>query len=167
LAVAGGWLAMSTAQSDRSLDPVRRELAAFLPRRIKVGRGEETPRQLSVIAVSTSVGVTFAEGCVPRHPTVELLVSCWAGRVEVRAPGSWLLAAGRVAATRGIRFVGDLDHHRPFPDPRAPEQAERLGKLIQEHHREHPPPDSDIPAAVLVVHVLGFGGEVTILREHQ
>jgi hypothetical protein len=160
---AGGWLAMTVdVPEPDQIDPVRRRIALLFPRRIGLA-GRRAPDILSVVAVGTCVRVDLSAAKAPKGETIELLISCWAARVELAVPARWPVVAGRLASAHAIRFCGELDLAEPTPFPHLPEQAARLTKVTAERTAAHERSPASGRAAAIVIHVLGLAGEVTIV----
>jgi hypothetical protein len=166
LLLIGGRLAMVTSgENGKRLDPLRREFAVIFRRQIEFDRDQIIPEELSIVAIAAVARVTFHEGAEYERETAELLVTCWAGgHVELRVPRHWAVVAGRVGAAHGIRFKGRLDDPRLFRDPHHKDHDE-LVKIAEARWRDHPPAPGAGLAQTLVVHVMGLGGWVTLLRQ--
>jgi hypothetical protein len=158
--VAGGiWLA-AHGRSGPAEQAVRRIVAVLVPRSMRVADGARAPHHVSVVVAGTRAAVDFTQARPAESQPIELDVSCWFGRLELTLPAAWPVAAGRVNAAYGIRFVGTLDHDEPIRDVIAAQQdLDRLCKERRARLAVDPAPRS----SAVVVHVLGRGGEIVLV----
>jgi hypothetical protein len=160
--VMGGWVVMADTPDARAdpVDPVLRRAAVLFPRHVRVGR--QAPAQVVVLAVGTRLLVDFTGSTMAKFNATELVVSCWAARVEVAVPHAWPVVGGRLRAAHRIRFTGQLDSEQLAPSPQDRDTAGWLGELSRERARRA---TGDEPAEsfAVVVHVLGLGGEVVLV----
>jgi hypothetical protein len=161
LVLLGGRIALLPGSRRERIDPVWRVTAVLFPRTLAVGKGERAPEQIAVVAIGTRVVVDLREPGRVDEALIELSLSCWAGHIEILLPDSWSVVGGRLASARGVTFRGQLDSTKLFADPRNQEMYEKLintGAARRERHQE----PTGVDPAVVVVHVLGFGGAVEL-----
>ena len=163
--VAGGGLAMTAKnlgnKNRRDFDPVRRRWAIGIQKVVEFHADEWIPDHISVYAVGTKLRIDLTAPAEARRQYVELSVICCGGCVEIVLPDHWPVVGGRLAFTRTIHFSGRLDSEETFPDPRDQIQYKRLGQVIERRHRQYR--EFNQPPPVLVVHVMGLGGEVSLV----
>jgi hypothetical protein len=162
IVLAGGGLSMTASGRKRSedFDPVQRAWAIGFPRTVAFPGTEWTPGLISAYAIGTKLTIDLRKPAEARGKYVELAIACWVARVEIVLPDHWPVVAGRLAQTKGIRFSGSLDSNETFTDPRDQLQFNRLNNVVEEWRRLH---QADPDPAVVVVHVLGLGGEVSLV----
>jgi hypothetical protein len=164
IVLVGGGLAMTArsgkSKNTRDFDPVRRSWAIGIHRVVDFHEDKWIPGYISVCVIATKVKVDLTVPAEARGKYVELSVACWGGCVEIVLPEHWPVVGGRLALTRAIHFSGRLDSEDTFSDPRDQSQYRRLGLVIEERHRLYP--ELKEPA-VLVVHVMGLGGNVSLV----
>ena len=142
-------------------DPTRRLVALFTRRRVALGALDNAPEQLSLIAFLAPLEVDLTSAQRPSYGPVEVLVTCWGGAVRLTVPSHWAVVAGRLAAARAIQFSGALDSSDAFPSPEDDVAAEQLAELAKSRARL-----PDETGTVVVIHVLGLGGSVTVTRSN-
>jgi hypothetical protein len=160
LMLLGGSIALMPDGRRERIDPVRRVTAVLFPRTAAIGRGERAPEQIAVVVIGTRVVVDLREPGRVDEELIELSLSCWAGHIEILLPDSWSVVGGRLASARGVTFRGRLDSTKLFAEPRNQEMYERLMRIGAERRQRHP--EAGVDSAVVVVHVLGFGGSVEL-----
>jgi len=153
LVVVGGWVVMaSVSPAAHDFDPAWRRRAILWPRTIEVSDENAWPQHLGILAVGTKVEVDLRRGRRPVTAFLELAVSCWGGRVEVYLPPHWRVLPGRVHAATAVRLKGRLDDTEPLRDPHAPGAEKRIAAMG----------GNDV---VVVIHIVGLGGEVQLIRD--
>ena len=161
LVALGGLLVVrQPATLPSAVDPVHRVLVIG-PRTIALPAGQRSPDRLRVLVICGRARVDLTRARAPRDSVMELLVSCWAGRMTLQVPGSWPVVAGRVSAALATQFVGELDSREAFTDLGDSEQYAKLLALAAQRQARYAHQDEHRSVAV-VVHVLGFGGIVEV-----
>jgi len=163
--VVGGGLAIAGKnvgnKNLRDFDPVRRSWAIGIRRVVDFQGAEWIPDHISVCAIGTKLRLDLTAPAEARRQYVELSVICCGGCVEIVLPDHWPVVGGRLALTRTIHFSGRLDSDETFPDPRDETQYKRLGQVIEKRHDQYR--EFNEPPPVLVVHVMGLGGDVSLV----
>ena len=159
--LVGGRIVMSMRFESEPIEaaPVRRLIGVLARRRLGFTSTQHAPERLRILAVGARIDIDMRAARLPAVGPVEVLISCWEGAVKLQLPQHWAVVAGRVTTGRAIRLAGVLDSSEVFEDPE--NQADRLGDIAEERRQA-----TNAPAvgAAIVVHVLGLGGAVTILR---
>jgi hypothetical protein len=164
LIVCGGIWIMAAAPTQRrrrsarqDVDTHRRVIGVPLHTgHLSVADEARTPRHISVLACLGSVMVDFTDAEAPPVPLIEVFITEFAGDVTLLVPPHWVTVAGRVTATRAVEFNGKLDLSRPIEDPSG-EYGELRGLLAQKSSGSSGP-----RGAVVVVHVVGFQGTISV-----
>ncbi len=143
--VVGGFFVALTGRNERwRPNAVCRYLALLWRREFRV-KGT-APAKLAVVAVLAPIVIDLTAAEFPgERDAVEVDVSVFAGRVELRLPAGWKSAVGRIHS-RGVQFDGHLDVATPVS---APPELARAG----------------VDGPVVLVNVLGLAGAVA-LRSH-
>lgn len=160
LAVAGGLMVMQPEKPPLRSSPVRRTVGALFNREITYSQGQDAPELLSIVAIGCRFRVRLASAGQPTYGLVEINVVSLLGHVEFSLPRGWPVVAGRVSNTHGVRLSGLLDSTETFDDPRDPEQAGDLDELVARRKKAVRTRQTGVP---VVVHIVGWGGSVTIL----
>jgi hypothetical protein len=160
MALVGGLIVMQRGSPPVRPGPVRRVVGAVFNREIVYGAGHDAPERLSVVAIGCRIKVNLVSAGLPRHGLVEINIVCLVGHVEIAVPLSWPVVAGRVNNTHGVRLSGSLDSTETFDDPREGDQAEELGELAARRKKATRTRKAGVP---VVVHIVGYGGGVTVV----
>lgn len=160
IALAGGFIVMQENVPPPQPAPIRRVVGALFNREVIYLAGQDAPQRLSVIALGCRVNVNLASAGLPRYEPVEINIACLLGHVEIALPNHWPVVAGRVGSTRSVRLTGLLDSADTFDDPQAEDQLEALHELVA---RRRKAARMRKPGSAVVVHIVGFGGGVTVL----
>ncbi|GAB3873144.1 hypothetical protein ACFQ1S_00770 [Kibdelosporangium lantanae] len=160
MAVGGAFLLVKQPITATN-DPVVRRSAVLFPRSFTLSALGLGPSRLYLRTVGTRLVADATWMAPPPKDVLELVVSCWGGRVELKLPMHWTVVAGRLSATKLISFEGTLDSPKPIPHPTTVSKSDRDDLIRARVERYGTPGDS---AALVVVHVLGFGGVVEVTR---
>jgi hypothetical protein len=151
LAVLGIMVAM---RPTREVSLHRRRWAVLFRRCMEP---KQAPARIRLVAVGGGRLTVDLAKAANQSDQIQLFLSTWYGRIKLEFPPSWVVVAGRVAATRDVAFEGSLDWNRGFADPDA--EREKLERL-----RARIAASTGGRDCVAVVHVLGVGGRVTVDR---
>jgi hypothetical protein len=141
------------------VDPVWRRAAILFRTKAAVESDVETPAQITLVVVGTLLDVDLRQAKAPGRRFLELVISCWLGRVDIRLPPHWAVVGGRLHTSHHVRLKGRLDDRDIFPYPTL-DQLEKIAEARAEQYacnNQRP-----LPVAI-VVHVLGAGGEVELV----
>ncbi|HEV7649980.1 MAG TPA: hypothetical protein VGP26_17670 [Actinophytocola sp.] len=162
--IVGGVLiglgAFTTVRGSRGVfrddvDPVHTYRRMGGGRSIKAGRGAELPRLLRLRAIGAPyVRVDLTAATPVRNDWLEIALTCWFSEIEVVLPDGWAAVAGRVGASRRVRFCGQLDSAIVFDD--VGEQRESLLRVAAVRSPERP--------FAVVFHVAGAVSTVRLAR---
>lgn len=172
MAVAGGVLVgfgalMSGLRPGDSfrddIDPVHIYRRIFYGRNIKARPLQPVPQLLRLLAVGTTVKIDLTAARRGEFDFLELAVTCWFARVEIVLPPHWAVAAGRLAATTGVRFTGVLDTATLITDVYDEGQTAELTSIATERagHAE----DTGLVRRVgVVIHAAGGFSKIVLRR---
>lgn len=167
ISVGGAFMTTRSTPPTQPPEPVRRVFGVALRRRLSYRAGEAAPAQLRLITIVNRTEIDLSAAGLPEFgDIVELVVTSVFGTVEIDLPPSWPVVAGRVTASRHVRLSGVLDSDVSFDDPDAdadPDTGESqqdgldliIGKRKQATGSAH-------GGAAVVIHVLGWGGSITV-----
>lgn len=120
---------------------------------IRATADDELPRVLRLRAIGTPlVRVDLTAADPVQYDWLEIALTCWLAEVELSVPPTWAVVAGRVAATRRVRFVGSLDSTTLFTD--VGKQHGTLSAVAAQRDEKRP--------FAVVVHVAGAVGTVRL-----
>lgn len=175
LVLTGVGLATLPARPERQRDeskwptPYRRETCVVISREVKISGKYETPTVLLLTALAGTLEADLAEAKVPTGSYgMEIFVRCAiGGRVKLRLPADWAVAAGRLGSAYGISWDDkfEFDSGELFVDPYAVEPGERLAALAEDRRKAIPDSKMRAEGFWVVVHVAGLGGSVRISRK--
>jgi hypothetical protein len=163
ITVGGGLLLIRGTQGrTRNEDRVMRRSGALVRRTILLDHKDICPDHMFLRAVCGKLIVDVTQARPPGGDVLELMITCWGGWVDIRPPEHWAVVSGRLAAANLIVFDGPLDDRQPHPNA-ARLDGDALDQLkdkrVKQEHR-----DKGLQAALVVVHVMGLGGGVTVSR---
>lgn len=135
----------------------RRRWAVLAKRRLP---STKAPAVIRLVAIGGRLKVDLTHAKHERK-IIQVFVSSWISRVAIVVPTKWVVVAGRLSAARGIRFDGELDAAGVFLNP-----DENQGDIDElERIRSKAASPEGTKPCVMVVHVLGAGGIVSIGRQ--
>lgn len=160
----GAFLSLGRRHSDSSqdVDPVQTYRVLLLSRSIPVRSSDQVPKQIRLIAIGARAQLDLAAAQPGRTDVLELVLTCYAGRVEVALPERWAVVAGRVSATRSVDFIGRLDAITPLTDLNDELQCTVLTEAATDQAKSYPVPEG-ARSMVVVIHVVGLWGQVILL----
>lgn len=138
---------------ERDVNLRRRRWSVLINRRLNP---RQAPARIRLVAMCRGRITVNLARATNENELVQLFLSSWFGRIDLRFPPTWLVVAGRVTAARGVRFEGRLDSDRGYEYPDDHDVNEELRAAVKDSARRRD--------CVAVVHVLGIGGGVTIQR---
>lgn len=153
----------SSVFRDDLVDPVHTYRRVGYARKIVARHGHRVPDQIRLLSVATRTELNLEEAQSGTDEFLELVLTCWLSHIEITLPSHWAVVAGRVAATRHITFVGDLDSAEVFTDIKLPEQLKILKSVVAARSRGIANGARDDVVGV-VIHVAGGFGRVTLNR---
>jgi hypothetical protein len=114
LIVVGLWLLVLTPVAAlESIDPVRSVRTFLVPRRVSFER-MPAPGAVRVICMGGVLLVDLSQMVVGKQAPLELSVSAYAGRVELKVPSHWLVVPGRLLGGDTLRLEGRFDDNKPI-----------------------------------------------------
>lgn len=149
ITVGGGLMLLRRGQSRRSDDPVVRRGIIGLAGRARMP--DRCPEQIHLRPVVGRLTLSLFDVEPPSSQIVEVLITCWGGWVRLHVPPDWAVVGGRLAAATMISFSGKLDS-KQLVLSRSSVDGKLFGELS-------PGP------ALVIVHVMGFGGGVDLSRQ--
>jgi len=140
MSIFPGGAASGASSNDEMHRFVRGVTAIIWPRHPDLGA--EAPAQLAARAILGMLTLDLSNQRAPRPSPerIDVNLTILAGRIEIVVPSGWGVRAGRMNASRGVKFRGLLGQ----PEPGVGESATQT--------------------CCIVVHVLGIGGVVSISR---
>jgi hypothetical protein len=162
------------------VDPVHTYRRVIYARRIAAQPASRMPKQIKLLAVLTVVRVDLSEAQPGTDPFLELVLTGWFAMIRIEVPQHWVAVAGRVAATKGVTFHGELDSPVVFTDLENADQQKRLNRVLRragttEPGRDMNPADAqadverveqrgeDVMATKVVIHMAGAISSVRLL----
>ena len=155
----GGALVVRRDHGVTSSGPVRRTTSLLARRTLRFGPKVYTPERLILTSVAARLDVDLHAAQPPQFGPLQIFVSCWGGTVHLDFPDGWAVVAGRLLASRSIRFKGALDSTETFSSPEDPTTEEILMEVAEARKKSA---GTTGQAVAAVVHVLGLGGSVTV-----
>jgi hypothetical protein len=145
-------------------DPVHIYRRVFYGRNITARSLQPVPQILRLLAVGTTVKIDLTAARRGEFDFLELAVTCWCARVEIVLPSHWAVAAGRLAATTAVRFIGVLDTATLITDVYDEEQTTELTAIATE--RAGQAQDTGLLRRVgVVIHVAGGFSKIVLRRQ--
>lgn len=144
------------------VDPVHTYRRIGYARRIAARQSSSMPKQIRLLAVLTVVQIDLSEARPGPDPFVELVLTGWFTIIRITLPAPWAAVAGRVAATRGVAFRGDLDSPHPFTDLEDDTQQQRLG-AVKRAAITDTPAGQDETIVRVVIHMAGAASRVVLV----
>ena len=147
--------------------PYRRVVCVW-PRKVEFTGDYGTPTVLALTAIVGKLEVDLTGAAVPRlSHGMEIFVRCaLGGRVKLRLPPDWAVAAGRLSSAYGITWddTFKFDSGELFVDPYAEDWSKKLTMLAKDRREAIRDSTIRIAGVWVVVHVAGLGGSVRISR---
>ncbi len=145
------------------VDPVHTYWRVVYPRGITAKPTVRLPRQIRVrsFGLPAPVRMNLLDYKPGDSWFLEIILTCWFARVTIDLPPQWAVVAGRVAATRKVSFVGQLDSSVLITDLEDVDQATELRALAEERSARHTGHEKAMAIGV-VVHMAGAFSKVTL-----
>jgi hypothetical protein len=143
------------------VDPVHTYWRICSSRSIVARPSVEMPQQVKLLAIGsfrTRLDLRDADTDSASTP-VEIVLTCWLSRIEIAVPTAWAVLAGRVGATKHIRFDGALDSEELITDTADAEQLETLEQSAKDRAGQY-----GGRGVGVVIHVAGAMGAVSLAR---
>jgi hypothetical protein len=141
------------------VDPVHTYWRICSSRNLVARPSVDMPRQVRLRAIGSFRTQLDLRDAYTDDLHVEIVLTCWLSRIEIFLPPAWAVLAGRIGATKHVRFHGELDSTELITDLRDADQRQTLDESAAnraEHHRGQ--------QVGVVIHVAGAMGAVWLAR---
>jgi hypothetical protein len=145
------------------VDPIHTYRRVGYPRGIAAKPNIQLPRQIRVRAVGlpVPVRVNLRDAEPGESWFLEIVLTCWFAQVVIDLQPRWAVVAGRVAATRKVAFVGQLDSSDLVTDLEDAKQAAALHALAERKSKRYEGHETATAIGV-VIHVAGAFSKVIL-----
>jgi hypothetical protein len=159
ITLGGGlFVIRSTRSAGSKHDPVMRRWTMLFRGTVPL-KDSTCPDQLFLTAIAGGPLIAdLGAADPPSADVMEVLITCWGGCVHLQVPKHWTVVGGRLAASTMIFVKGELDSKQLVPD-RWKLNGSTLKALTQKNAAQ-----SGEDSILVIVHVMGFGGAVTLTR---